>query len=125
VMLALHAVVENAGAGRVLVFDEVDSGVGGAVADAVGARLARLAARQQVLCVTHLPQVAAYGDGHYVVCKRQVGKRTLADVRGLARDERIEELARMLAGKRPTHTSRRHACELLDAAGRVAPRRSV
>ena len=121
VMLALHAVVEDALAGRVLVFDEVDTGVGGAVADAVGARLARLAERHQVLCITHLPQVAAYGDAHYVVGKRQVGQRTLADVRPLAREERVEELARMLAGKSPTRTSRRHACELLDAAGRAAP----
>jgi DNA repair protein RecN (Recombination protein N) len=118
-MLALHVVLEGAEAGRVLVFDEVDAGVGGAVADAVGARLGRLARRHQVLCVTHLPQVAAYADRHYRVCKRVEGGRTWAGIAALSGDERVEELARMLAGRRPTPTSRQHASELLSAAGRT------
>jgi len=122
VMLALHMVTESAGSDRALVFDEVDAGVGGAVADAVGARLAALARRRQVLCVTHLPQVAAYADRHFRVRKRVRQGRTLADVEDLARESRVEELARMLAGKRPTETSRRHAVELLGAAGRTRPR---
>jgi DNA repair protein RecN (Recombination protein N) len=120
IMLALHAVLEDAGEGRVLVFDEVDAGVGGAVADAVGARLAQLAARQQVLCVTHLPQVAAYADGHYCVAKRVSDNRTFAEISELSGQDRVEELARMLGGKRPTPLSRRHAEELLAAAGRAA-----
>jgi DNA repair protein RecN (Recombination protein N) len=121
-MLALHVVAESAGEDRVLVFDEVDAGVGGAVADAVGARLARLARRQQVLCVTHLPQVAAYGDRHLAVRKSVREGRTLARVDDLQGDARVAELARMLGGKRATPTSRRHASELLDAAGRVSRR---
>jgi len=120
IMLALHAVLDDAAEGRALVFDEVDAGVGGAVADAVGARLARLAQRQQVLCVTHLPQVAAYADGHYRVVKRVTNNRTFAEIIGLSGEDRIEELARMLGGKRPTPVSRRHATELLTAASRTA-----
>jgi DNA repair protein RecN (Recombination protein N) len=121
IMLALHAVLDDASEGRALVFDEVDAGVGGAVADAVGARLARLAERQQVLCVTHLPQVAAYADGHYRVIKRVSDNRTFAQIVGLSGEDRVEELARMLGGKRPTPVSRKHAAELLTAAGRGAP----
>lgn len=119
VMLALHAVVEDAGGSRSLVFDEVDAGVGGAIADAVGARLSRLAERHQVLCVTHLPQVAAYANRHFVVRKHVADQRTRAEIVELDRPERIEELARMLAGKRSTPASRRHATELLGAARRV------
>lgn len=119
VMLAFHAVIDGAGEGRVLVFDEVDAGVSGAVADAVGARLARLAREQQVLCVTHLPQVAAYAHRHYRVAKRVEGRRTRAEVTGLDRPDRVEELARMLAGREPTAASRRHAAELIRAAGRL------
>jgi DNA repair protein RecN (Recombination protein N) len=117
-MLALHVVVESAGEGRALVFDEVDAGVGGAVADAVGARLARLARRQQVLCVTHLPQVAAYADRHLAVRKNVHDGRTLARIDDLQGEARVSELARMLGGKQATPTSLRHAAELLDAAGR-------
>jgi DNA repair protein RecN (Recombination protein N) len=120
VMLALHGVVRDVLEHRALVFDEVDAGVGGAVADAVGARLAGLAGRRQVLCVTHLPQVAAYADRHYLVRKEIRGERTQASVADLRPADRVEELARMLGGRRPTTTSRRHASELLTAAGRSA-----
>ena len=120
VMLALHVVLEGAGLARTVVFDEVDVGIDGAVADAVGARLARLAARRQVLCVTHLPQVAAYADRHYHVRKRVEGGRTRADVRTLQGSERVDELARMLGGKTVTDASRRHAADLLAAAERSA-----
>lgn len=116
VLLALHAVIEGAGEGRVLVFDEVDAGVGGAAADAVGARLSGLARRHQVLCVTHLPQVAAHGERHLAVRKSVRGGRTRAEIRSVEGDERVAELARMLGGKRATPTSRRHASELLAAA---------
>jgi len=116
VMLALHAVLDGAGQGRVLVFDEVDAGIGGAVADAVGARLSQLALRNQVLCVTHLPQVAAHADRHYHVHKRTVSGRTRAEVRALSGDERVDELARMLGGKGITDASRRNARVLLREA---------
>jgi DNA repair protein RecN (Recombination protein N) len=120
VMLALHMVVEGAGGGRVLVFDEVDAGIGGAVADAVGARLAGLARKQQILCVTHLPQVAAYADRHLAVRKHSKNERTLAEIVELAGERRVRELARMLGGKRATAASMRHASELLGAAARAS-----
>jgi DNA repair protein RecN (Recombination protein N) len=122
VMLALHAILEDAGGGRVLIFDEIDSGVGGAVADAIGSRLATLAGRHQVLCVTHLPQVAAYADGHLRIAKNDRAGRTYASIESLDRDTRVEELARMLGGREPTTVSRRHANELL-AAAIARPRR--
>jgi len=125
VMLALHAVADGASGDRVLVFDEVDAGVGGRTADAVGARLAELARRHQVLCVTHLPQVAAYADRHFAVRKWVRGGRTRTEVRPLEGESRIEEMARMLGGRAATETSRRHASELLHTAGRATrPERS-
>jgi DNA repair protein RecN (Recombination protein N) len=123
VMLALHVVASCSSPTRSLVFDEVDAGVGGAVADAVGARLATLARSQQVLCVTHLPQVAAYADHHLRVRKRVRNGRTTAEIEDLAAEGRVEELARMLGGKRPSETSRRHASEMLTAAERPRPTR--
>jgi DNA repair protein RecN (Recombination protein N) len=123
VMLALHVVAESGRGRRVLVFDEIDSGVGGAVADAVGARLQRLAHGRQLLCVTHLPQVAAYADRHYGVRKRVASGRTEARVASLEGSARVEELARMLGGRRATPAARRHASDLLEAASRVAGRR--
>jgi len=124
-MLALHLVSEAAAGGKVLVFDEVDAGVGGATADAVGSRLARLARRCQVLLVTHLPQVAAHANHHYHVRKRWVGGRTRVGVVELTREERVEELARMLGGRTVTDSSRRHAAELLEAAAGAPARRGA
>ncbi len=121
VMLALHVVLEDAGPGRALVFVEVDAGVGGATADAVGARLQRLARARQVLCVTHLPQVAAYADRHYHVRKRVAGGRTLVDVVPLSRTERVDELARMLGGRKVSAASRKNVAELLAGAGPGRP----
>jgi DNA repair protein RecN (Recombination protein N) len=120
VMLALHAVIDGAGGDRVLVFDEVDAGISGRIADAVGARLAELGRRHQVLCVTHLPQVAAYAGRHFLVRKSVEGERTHTAVEPLAREGRIEELGRMLGGRAATAASRRHAAELLQTAGRAA-----
>ena len=100
-----------------VVFDEIDAGVGGAAADAVGARLQQLSRSHQLLCVTHLPQVAAYASRHFRVNKRVADGRTHAGIASLSADERVEELARMMGGKRPTVASRRHASELLQAAG--------
>jgi DNA repair protein RecN (Recombination protein N) len=100
-----------------LVFDEVDVGIGGAQAAALGAKLQRLASEGQVLVVTHLPQVASYGDHHFRVAKEVRGERTFTRVEALAAEERVEEVARMLAGARTTDLSLSHARELLAAAG--------
>ena len=119
-MLALHVVLDGSGPGRVLVFDEVDAGVSGSVAVAVGARLARLAGRHQVLCVTHLPQVAAHADGHYHVSKRVASGRTHTEILPLLGDERVNELARMLGGRQATDASRENAAELLAEAAQAS-----
>ena len=116
-LLALH--VAGRGADEaVLIFDEVDAGVGGAVADAVGSRLASVAQGRQVLCVTHAPQVAAHASHHVHLLKRVERGRTRVVAEVLDRDQRIEELARMLGGPKRSRTSRDHAAELLGAAGR-------
>ncbi len=112
VMLALEVVLSAATAGTTMVFDEVDAGVGGRAAVQIGRRLARLARTHQVIVVTHLPQVAAYADTHLVV--ETAG--AASDVRRLDDEERVAELARMLAGLGESDTGRAHARELLDAA---------
>lgn len=106
-----------------MVFDEIDAGIGGAVAVEVGRRLARLAQRAQVIVVTHLPQVAAFADRHLVVTKDTDGLVTSADVRETAGDDRVKELVRMLSGLEDSSTGAAHAQELLDvaAAERAAP----
>ena len=114
VMLALEVVLASPEGGSVMVFDEVDAGVGGRAAVEIGRRLARLARNHQVIVVTHLPQVAAFAD-HHVVIGKDDGGRT-STVRTLQRDERVGELARMLAGLGDTDTGRAHAEELLATA---------
>jgi DNA repair protein RecN (Recombination protein N) len=104
--------------GRTLVFDEVDSGIGGRTAEVVGRKLRELARQDQVLCVTHVPQIAALADRHFRAEKSERKGRTVASVRRLEGPERIEELARMLAGERVPETARRHARTLLEEAGR-------
>jgi len=115
VTLALKCALEKRDRVDLLVFDEVDSGIGGAVAQSVGERLRSLSAHRQVICVTHLPLIAALAGHHLAVSKRVTGGRTLASVAALEHAERIEELARMLAGDRVTDTTRRQARELLAA----------
>jgi DNA repair protein RecN (Recombination protein N) len=97
-----------------LIFDEVDAGIGGAVAETVGTLLRHLGESHQILCVTHLPQVAAQGNHHLKVSKSQSGEKTLSQVSPLARADRVEEVARMLGGATITDTTRRHARELLE-----------
>jgi DNA repair protein RecN (Recombination protein N) len=128
VMLALEVALAGADPVPTMVFDEVDAGVGGRAAVEIGRRLARLAARHQVVVVTHLPQVAAYADRHVLVDKARVdGGPARSRVRTLDEGERVGELARMLAGLDDTHTGRAHAEELLGAARahRDADRRAV
>ncbi len=113
-LLALTAVLGSAAEPRTIVFDEVDEGVGGRAGALVGAALARLARRHRVLCITHLPQVAAFGDAHFVVEKHTDGARTWSEVRPLTPAERVDELAAMLGGV--SEATRDAARELLAAA---------
>jgi len=100
------------------VFDEVDAGIGGRVAEVVGRRLRDLAAHDQVLCVTHVPQIAALADAHFHAEKREVKGRTIAAVRPLDGRERVAEIARMLAGESVPATALEHARTLLASGAR-------
>ncbi len=126
VMLALKTVVEagqskrrghngaSIGASqRTLVFDEIDSGIGGRAAEAVGKKLKQLSRTKQVLCITHLPQIASFADQHYLIEKRESGGRTKTSVRPLDGDERTREIARMMSGAKLTDTSLKHAEQML------------
>jgi DNA repair protein RecN (Recombination protein N) len=113
ILLALNSVASLDDAGKTLVFDEVDAGIGGGVAEVLGRKLKAIAGRHQVLCVTHLPQVASFADRHYAVRKRVERGRTVTEVKALGADERIEEVARMLGGETITETARRHAREMV------------
>lgn len=112
-MLVLKTVIAPALFPRTLIFDEIDVGIGGKVADAVGQRLKRLAASNQVLCVTHQSLIARYADAHFLVNKEVVDGRTLTKVARLDTEGRIEELARMIGGNDVSPSARRHAQELL------------
>jgi DNA repair protein RecN (Recombination protein N) len=98
----------------VIVFDEVDAGIGGAVAERVGRVLAELATEHQVLCITHLPQIAAFADRHFVVRKSTRAGRTRTRVDRVEGDLRVEELARMAGGEEVTEVTRGHARALLN-----------
>jgi len=133
VMLALKATVETSnptsrksgekwgtpsksgGSQRTLVFDEIDSGIGGRAAEAVGKKLKSLARSNQVLCVTHLPQIATFADHHYVIEKKESAGRTRTSIRAVTGEERTEEVARMLSGAKLTDTSRKHAEQMIKA----------
>ncbi|MGB8013251.1 MAG: DNA repair protein RecN [Terriglobales bacterium] len=132
VMLALKASVEagtgaagnpagsskkKSAAQRTLVFDEIDTGIGGRAAEAVGKKLKALSKGNQVLCVTHLPQIATFADHHYVIEKREAAGRAKTTVRQITGDERTEEVARMLSGAKLTETSRKHAEQMIRANG--------
>ena len=127
VLLALKASVEagaasgrkrNSGVQRTLVFDEIDTGIGGRAAEAVGKKLKSLSRGNQVLCVTHLPQVAAYADAHYVISKSEQGEATQVEVHELQGDDRVQELAEMLGGRRAGASAQNSARELLYQANR-------
>jgi DNA repair protein RecN (Recombination protein N) len=121
VMLALKATVEAgsrkkvSGAQRTLVFDEIDTGIGGRAAEAVGKKLKSLSRSNQVLCVTHLPQIATFAEHHYVIEKKRAGERTRTTIRKITGAERTEEIARMLSGAKLTETSLKHAEQMLKA----------
>ena len=113
ISLALSVIASRAARVPTLIFDEVDSGIGGAVAEVVGNLLRELGARHQVLCVTHLPQVAARGQQHFQVSKQNIKGKTQSSIALLKAPERVEEVARMLGGIKITSTTREHAKELL------------
>jgi DNA repair protein RecN (Recombination protein N) len=106
---------QGRGTQRTLVFDEIDTGIGGRAAEAVGKKLKSLARSNQVLCVTHLPQIATFGDHHYVIEKKESGGRTHTSIRAVTGEERTEEVARMLSGAKLTETSRKHAEQMIKA----------
>jgi DNA repair protein RecN (Recombination protein N) len=128
VMLALKVTVEEEVSGRggrkktalprTLVFDEIDIGIGGRAAEAVGQKLKTLSRTQQVLCITHLPQIAAFGDQHFLIEKRESEGRTHTNIRRMEEPERVQEIARMLSGATLSETSVRHAQSLIEAAMR-------
>jgi DNA repair protein RecN (Recombination protein N) len=120
VMLALKATIEggrkkSADHQRTLVFDEVDTGIGGRAADAVGKKLKSLSRTKQVLCITHLPQIASFADQHFVIEKRESAGKAKTSVRRLDAGERREEVARMLSGAKVTDASLKNAEQLLKA----------
>jgi DNA repair protein RecN (Recombination protein N) len=118
IMLALKTVRSIDGRGKVLVFDEVDAGIGGQTADVVGQKLKKLSRRNQILCVTHLPQIASYADVHYRLEKRVEKGRTLTRMTQLDEDARVHEIARMISGERTTENVIKHAAELLKSAAK-------
>jgi DNA repair protein RecN (Recombination protein N) len=113
IMLAIRTLCGGGERDRALVFDEIDAGIGGRVAEIVGKRLRAISGQNQVLCVTHLPQIAAYARNHIRVYKDTAANRTEARIQCLKRDDRVEELARMMGGEFITDTARRHATEML------------
>jgi DNA repair protein RecN (Recombination protein N) len=122
VMLALKASVESGStkkrsgaAQRTLVFDEIDTGIGGRAAEAVGKKLKELARVHQIICVTHLPQIATFADHHYLISKKEVSGRTRTSVSEIKGEERTEEIARMLSGAKLTDTSLKHAEQMIKA----------
>jgi DNA repair protein RecN (Recombination protein N) len=122
VMLAIRTILAAADQTPTVIFDEVDAGIGGGMGDVVGRKLVAVSKRHQVLCVTHLPQIACFGDQHLLVEKRSLANRTETMVRTLGVDERRREVARMLGGPSRSDTALEHANELLEAAARLKRR---
>jgi DNA repair protein RecN (Recombination protein N) len=114
-MLALKSVGKDKEILKTLVFDEIDAGIGGKTAEFIAQKLRHLAARHQVICITHLPQIASCAAHHFHVEKTVEKDRTFTSARKLGREERVEEIARLVAGSRLTAASREAAREMLDA----------
>jgi DNA repair protein RecN (Recombination protein N) len=115
-LLAVKSLLSLNGEAETLIFDEVDTGIGGRTAELVGLQLQRLAGRNQVICITHLPQIACFGKHHYKVAKQSAGGETATTIAPLSPEERIEELARMLGGVSISEKTREHAQEYLSRA---------
>jgi DNA repair protein RecN (Recombination protein N) len=114
IMLALKKVLAGPSGVPSMVFDEVDSGIGSGIAEIVGRKLREVAEGRQVLCITHLAQIAAMADLHYAVSKGESRGRTTTTVRQLSGDERVDEVARMLGGMTITEATKRHAEEMIN-----------
>jgi DNA repair protein RecN (Recombination protein N) len=119
IMLAMKRILAEVGGRQVLVFDEVDSGIGGAIAEVVGRKLKELSKHHQVICVTHLPQIACFADQHHSVRKEVRAGRTLTRVDRLDKEMIIDEIARMLGGVKVTEKTRAHAKEMIENAKRA------
>jgi DNA repair protein RecN (Recombination protein N) len=114
VMLALKAIGKEAGASKTLIFDEIDSGIGGKTAEFVAQKLKKLSNQHQIICITHLPQIASFATHHYRIDKKVEKERTYTTVKKLSFEERVTEIARLLAGSRITETSLKNAREMLE-----------
>jgi DNA repair protein RecN (Recombination protein N) len=115
ISLAIRVATASQTQVQTMIFDEVDVGIGGGVAEIVGKLLRQLSASRQALVITHLPQVAAQGQHHLRVSKHSQAGQTLSQIQPLTAEQRVEELARMLGGVEITETTRRHAQEMLQA----------
>jgi DNA repair protein RecN (Recombination protein N) len=113
VMLAIKTILAGTDQVETLIFDEVDTGVSGRAAQAIAEKLARVARERQVLCITHLPQVASLADAHFLIRKEMSENETMTVVRQLSDEERVKELARMLGGAEVTETTEEHAREMI------------
>ncbi|TSA55260.1 MAG: DNA repair protein RecN [Planctomycetaceae bacterium] len=116
IVLAMKKVLAGTGAVDTIIFDEVDSGIGGAMAGVVGRKLQEVSKRHQVICITHLPQIACFGDSHFLVSKRVSGERTNTQISVLSESDRLNEITRMLSGLKMTEKTREHAREMLKAS---------
>jgi len=114
VMLALKAIGKEEGASKTLIFDEIDSGIGGKTAEFVAQKLKKLSNQHQIICITHLPQIASFATHHYRIDKKVEKERTFTTVKKLSFEERVTEIARLLAGSRITETSLKNAREMLE-----------
>jgi DNA repair protein RecN (Recombination protein N) len=117
IILALKNVLSSSGSVSSIIFDEVDNGIGGAVAEIVGRKLKEVSANHQVICITHLPQIACFGEKHLYVSKKIVKGRTITSVNELDNEQKIEEISRMLGGVNVTEKTREHAREMLNSSG--------
>jgi DNA repair protein RecN (Recombination protein N) len=117
VMLALKSILSSVDKVSTLIFDEIDIGIGGRVAESVGKKLRKVADYRQVICVTHLPQIAVYGRNHYAVRKETRGKKTYTSIDALEQKARVAEIARMLGGEEITEATVNAAKEMLENAG--------
>jgi DNA repair protein RecN (Recombination protein N) len=118
IMLAMKRILAKVGGRQVLIFDEVDSGIGGAMAEVVGKKLRELSRHHQVICVTHLPQIACFADQHHSVRKEVKAGRTITLVDRLDKESIVDEIARMLGGVKVTEKTRAHAKEMIENAKR-------
>jgi DNA repair protein RecN (Recombination protein N) len=116
IMLAMKRILAKVGGRQVLIFDEVDAGIGGAIAEVVGRKLRELSKHHQVICVTHLPQIACFADHHYSVKKEVRAGRTITTVDRLEKETIVDEVARMLGGVKVTEKTRAHAREMIENA---------